>query len=100
MGGRDTPRPVRAAPEADAAPARPTLAERSHFSAIARAMEEEKRVQIERAAQDPTANGIRVGLELARLAVASPEIERQERARADAQVELQRRWLRLGRPRD
>lgn len=76
-----------------------TPADRAHFATIARAMAEEKREQIERAAHETTAEGIRVGLELATRAVSDPEIQRFEDVRADAQIELARRGRRLFGPR-
>jgi hypothetical protein len=74
---------------------RPSERDRAHFETIARAMAEEKQDQIERAARDGSAEGIRVGLDLARHAAWTPAIQQIEEARADEQVELSRRWRRL-----
>ena len=74
---------------------RPAARDRAHFETIARAKAEEKQDQIERAARDDSAEGIRVGLELSRLAVWTPVIQRIEDERADAQIELGRLWRRL-----
>ncbi len=74
---------------------RPSARDRAHFETIARAKAEEKQDQIERAARDGSADGIRVGLELSGLAVWTPAIQRIEDARADAQIELGRLWRRL-----
>jgi hypothetical protein len=74
---------------------RPSARDRAHFETIARAMAEKKRGQIERAARDGSADGIRVGLELGGLAVWTRVIQRIEDERADAQIELGRLWRRL-----
>lgn len=58
-------------------------------------MAEEKREQVQKAASDPTADGILVGLEMALLITMTPEKQRLEDQRADAQIELRQRWLRL-----
>ena len=76
-------------------PRRPSASDRAHFDVIAEAMAREKREQIEHAADDASADGILVGLELARLAAWSPEQQAMDDARADAQIELHRRWRRL-----
>jgi hypothetical protein len=73
----------------------PSARERAHFAAVARAMAEEKRDQIARAARETTADGITVGLEMAALAADRPEIAALELERAAGQVELRRRWRRL-----
>lgn len=76
-----------------------TAQARAHFATIARAMAEEKREQIERAARETTAEGIRTGLELSTRSVWSPAVQQLEDERADAQVELARRWQQLRRGR-
>jgi hypothetical protein len=80
-------------------PQPPTAAERAHFATVGRAMQEEKREQIARAAATLTAEGILEGFELARLSHDSPEIELQERQRATGQLGLRLRWLELQRRR-
>ena len=74
-----------------------TARDRAHFATIARAMAEEKREQIARAARETTAEGIRTGLELATRSVWSPAVQQLEDERADAQIELARRGQRLRR---
>lgn len=70
-----------------------TPRDRAHFATIAEAKVSEKAEQIRAAAADGTANGILIGLELARLATSSPAIERLEERRADGQFGLHQRWL-------
>jgi len=76
-------------------PAKVTERARAHFEAIARAKAEEKRDQIERAALETTAEGIRTGLELSTRSVWSRAVQRLEDERADRQVELAQRGQRL-----
>jgi len=73
----------------------PSAREKAHFAAVARAMAEEKRDQIARAAHQLTADGIAIGLEMAYLAADRPEIAAMELERAAGQVELRRLWRRL-----
>lgn len=74
-----------------------TARDRAHFATIARAKAEEKREQIERAARETTAEGIRTGLELAMRSVWSSAAQQLEDERADAQIELARRGRQLRR---
>ena len=78
-------------------PAKVTARARAHFATIARAMAEEKREQIERAALETTAEGIRTGLELSTRSVWSRAVQELEDERADRQVELAQRGQRLRR---
>ncbi|MBI2895792.1 MAG: hypothetical protein HYY06_19705 [Deltaproteobacteria bacterium] len=74
---------------------RPPPRERAHFAAIAKAMAEEKRLQIERAARAETADGIVVGLRLAAIFPLSEEARAMEEHRAAEQVGLRRRAISL-----
>ncbi len=65
--------------------------DRAHFATIARAMAEEKREQIERAARQTTADGILVGLQLAAAWPERPETRASDDRRAAGQLGLRLR---------